>query len=133
VADVGFLCRNGRSPVTGIATILGRLRVPGILARCGAARRVRLSPEGSDLDHLKACARALYMGGVRAMIFSFHSPSVVPGNTPYVRSRDDLDEFLRRIDKFLLFFRDELGGAFASPDEILAMALERETTRTVAS
>ncbi|MSO77898.1 MAG: hypothetical protein EXQ87_13480 [Alphaproteobacteria bacterium] len=58
--------------------------------------------------------------GIRVLVFSFHSPSVTPGFTPYVRDQADLRSFLERIDGFLASFRTELGGRFASPDEVLA-------------
>ena len=29
--------------------------------------------------------------GLPVLVFSFHSPSLVPGHTPYVQSEDDLD------------------------------------------
>jgi hypothetical protein len=30
---------------------------------------------------------------LRLLDFSFHSPSLSPGHTPYVRTQDDLDDF----------------------------------------
>lgn len=123
VAAIGFLCRDGRALVTlDQATLLKRLHVPGILARLGAVQRVRLSPEGFTLAHLRASARTLIAAGVRVLVFSFHSPSIVPGCTPYVRDRTDLADFLTRISGFLRFFRDDLGGTFATPDNLLDLA-----------
>ena len=31
--------------------------------------------------------------GLPLLVFSFHSPSLRPGHTPYVRDEDDLDRF----------------------------------------
>jgi hypothetical protein len=123
VADVGFLCRNTRRLVRpdGLA-LLRAIHFGGILSRCGAITRIRLSPEGFELGHLKACARALVAAGVGVLVFSFHSPSLSPGFTPYVRDRDDLAEFLRRIDGFLGFFRSEIGGRFGTPGDAIAAA-----------
>jgi hypothetical protein len=81
--------------------------------------RIRLSPEGSHVSQLKACARGLVACGCQVLVFSFHSPSVVPGLTPYVRDRQDLVTFLGRIGGFLRFFREELGGRFVSVDDLL--------------
>jgi len=121
VADVGFLCRDARRRLEpDRSALLRRLRLPGILARLGAAQRLRLSPEGFELGHLKACAKTLCDAGVRVLVFSFHSPSVTPGFTPYVRDAAELRDFLARIEGFLGFFRDELRGTFATPDEVLA-------------
>ena len=121
VADVGFLCRAGRGLLAPERfPLLRHLRVPGILARVGAMERLRLSPEGFELEHLKACATALAHAGNAVLVFSFHSPSVTPGCTPYVRDREDLRRFLARIDGFLGFFRERLKGRFAGPDQVLA-------------
>jgi hypothetical protein len=119
VADVGVLCRAGKrlfDPEASAA--LRRLRVPGILARLRAVQRIRLSPEGFSLEHLKSCAATLVDAGYRVLLFSFHSPSLVPGFTPYVRDDADLAAFLNCMERFLRFFRDELGGRFASPDDV---------------
>jgi hypothetical protein len=124
VADVGFLCRNGKRILhPEHSPTVKRLRLLGLLARCGAMERIRLSPEGFSLDHLKSCARRLVDAGVRPLVFSFHSPSLVPGFTPYVSDRTQLTEFLHRIEGFLRFFRDELNGRFCTPDDVLSAAL----------
>ncbi|MBF0394910.1 MAG: hypothetical protein HQL38_19715 [Alphaproteobacteria bacterium] len=53
---------------------------------------------------------------------TYHSPSLEPGHTPYVRSRADLDRFLAWIADYLAFFHDEIGGVAATPGEILRLA-----------
>jgi hypothetical protein len=116
-ADVGFLCRKTRRLFEP-----GGFHLDGLLSRLGAITRVRLSPEGFDLAHLKACARALVAAGTGVLVFSFHSPSLVPGFTPYVRDNAELRAFLDRIDGFLRFFRSELGGVFGGPGDALATA-----------
>jgi hypothetical protein len=123
VADVGFLCRNAKRPFAADKhPFLRRIHLAGVLSRCGAMTRIRLTPEGFNLSHLKACAHALVASGVRVLVFSFHSPSLVPGFTPYVRDRDDLAEFIKRIDEFLRFFQNTLGGVFGRPADVLALA-----------
>ena len=123
VADVGYLCRDGRRLFAADGhALLRRIRLPGILSRCGAMTRIRLTPEGFELEDLKACARALVASGAEVLIFSFHSPSLVPGLTPYVRDRADLAEFAGRIDGFLRFFKHDIGGAFGGPGDALAAA-----------
>ena len=39
---------------------------------------------------MRRLTRALLARGQRTFVLSLHSPSVVPGNTPYVRSDADL-------------------------------------------
>jgi hypothetical protein len=41
--------------------------------------------------------------GHRVFSFTYHSPSLAPGNTPYVRSAADLRAFLQRIERYLDF------------------------------
>jgi hypothetical protein len=89
---------------------LERVRAVGVLARLGAANRIMLSPEGNTLGEMQALTRALVARGCRHMTLSFHSPSVEPGHTPYVRSQQDLDQFLGTIEQYCEFFMKEIGG-----------------------
>jgi hypothetical protein len=50
--------------------------------------------------------------------FSFHSPSVAPGHTPYVRDAADLARFFRWWDAALDLL-DRLGVRPASLDDLL--------------
>jgi phosphatidylinositol alpha-1,6-mannosyltransferase len=88
------------------------LRAAGLLARAGLLERITLSPEGSDLAAMLRLTRALLRRGERIFTLSYHSPSLEPGNTPYVQTARDLAVFLDRLSGFLSFFRDELGGVF---------------------
>ena len=45
------------------------------------------------------------------------SPSVQPGCTPYVRTDQDLHDFLARIDAYCEFFLGEIGGVASTPEE----------------
>jgi phosphatidylinositol alpha-1,6-mannosyltransferase len=84
----------------------------GLLARAGLVERITLSPEGSDLAAMCRLTRELLARGNRILTLSYHSPSLEPGHTPYVRNERDLAIFLDRLSGFLSFFRDEIGGAF---------------------
>jgi len=66
---------------------------PGLLARTGLLQRVSLTPEAMPAaDALQAVDAAL-ADGLRLLILSFHSPSLVPGHTPFVRDAADLARF----------------------------------------
>jgi len=93
------------------APALAGLRVPGILSRLGALERLMLSPEGYSLQHQKRLTKALLARGTRLFSFAFHSPSMQPGRTPYVRSESDLQDFLANCRQYFEFFLGELGGA----------------------
>ena len=99
------------------------LHAGGLLARAGLVERITLSPEGSDLAAMCRLTRALLAGGARVLTLSYHSPSLEPGHTPYVRNERDLAIFLDRISGFLSFFRDEIGGEFLTIAETRARLL----------
>ena len=98
--------------------------LPNLLARSGLLERLALTPEGLTLDDLKRLTRTLLKRGERLFTFVFHSQSVASGNTPYVRDDRELRAFLARIEGYLKFFTEDLGGegrsAIALRDELLA-------------
>jgi hypothetical protein len=97
-----------------------RARLPGVLSRLGLLDRVRLSPEGYALPDLVRLTRALLRRGMRVFVFSFHSPSIAPGYTPYVRSTSELRIFLDTCQRYLAFFMEELGGTSMTALEVKA-------------
>ncbi|HEY3909969.1 MAG TPA: polysaccharide deacetylase family protein [Stellaceae bacterium] len=101
---------------------LKALHVPGILAHLGLIERITLTPEGISFAEQRRLTLALLRKGHRVFSFTYHSPSLAPGNTPYVRSEADLRAFLRRIEEYLDFFTGKLGGRAATPFEIKALA-----------
>ena len=97
---------------------LSSLRLAGILARLQIVNRVMLSPEGNTLSEMCALARALHSRGLKVFTLSYHSPSLEPGHTPYVRSGKDLEQFLSCLDGFCEFFFGELQGVTGTPAEL---------------
>jgi hypothetical protein len=92
----------------------------GVMARLRLVDRIWLSPEGYvSSEHIRL-VRALYRDGLRIFSFAFHSPSVQPGNTPYVTSEADLQRFLSRCRRFFDFFMGDLGGIPSTPLELKA-------------
>jgi glycosyltransferase involved in cell wall biosynthesis len=96
-----------RSVFTGTVERTG---LPAALARTNLLERIRLSPEGFSLAEAKRLVRHMLSHRHRVFLLSYHSPSLVPGNTPYVRTADDLKKFLEWLDEFYCFFFEELGG-----------------------
>jgi hypothetical protein len=73
----------------GFQTLASR----GLLARTGLLERIALTPEGIPIEKaIKAVDVALSMN-IPILNFSFHSPSLAVGHTPYVRSEADLEQF----------------------------------------
>ncbi|MDZ7282236.1 polysaccharide deacetylase family protein [Sphingomonas sanguinis] len=92
----------------------------GMLARAGLLNRIPLTPEGVGIgDALAGIDRAV-ADGVRLLTFSFHSPTLEPGHTPYVRDARDRALFDRWWDA--VFDRLARHGVTAATiDEILAV------------
>lgn len=67
--------------------------ISGLLARTGIIGRVPLTPEGVPLKDACEAIRCLLDDDHRLFSLSFHTPSVVPGHTPYVRDATDLRRF----------------------------------------
>jgi hypothetical protein len=99
------------------------LYLPAVLARFRLLDRVVLTPEGITFEEQRRLTRAMLSRGHRVFSFTFHSPSLVPGNTPYVRDSGQLQSFLKRIEQYLEFFFGEIGGCAATPFEIKERAL----------
>jgi hypothetical protein len=111
---------------------LKALHVPGILARLHLIERISLTPEGVSFEEQRRLTRVLLRKGHRVFNFTYHSPSLVPGNTPYVKNEVDLRAFLGRIERYLDFFAGEVSGRAATPFEVKALA-ERSVTATCPS
>lgn len=114
-AYTGPLGRWGGSlqPVAGRVPSMG-----SALARTGLFRRIPLTPEGVTPREAMAAVDRLVRDGLRLLTFSFHSPSLAPGHTPYVRNERDLRAFYRWWDDMLAHLARR-GIAPASLDQVL--------------
>lgn len=65
----------------------------GLLAHVGLLERIPLTPEGVNRIEVTRGIDIAIDDGLPVLVFSFHSPSLQPGHTPYVRSEADLDAF----------------------------------------
>ncbi|MDE2595923.1 MAG: polysaccharide deacetylase family protein [Sphingomonadales bacterium] len=68
-------------------------QVRGLLARVGMLERIPLTPEGVTVEEAIRGIDIAIDEGLPVLVFSFHSPSLSPGFTPYVRSEAELDQF----------------------------------------
>ncbi|QIG79926.1 polysaccharide deacetylase family protein [Stakelama tenebrarum] len=98
-----------------------RMPFGGALSRLGLLSRIALTPEDMPVDEVLEAIRIALGEGVRVLNFSYHSPSIVPGHTPYVRDAADLAEFNRWWDE-VLDLLDRLGVRAASIDDLVAAA-----------
>jgi len=65
----------------------------GALSRVGLLERIPLTPEGVTTDEAIRGTDIAIDEGLPVLVFSFHSPSLAPGHTPYVKSESELDDF----------------------------------------
>ena len=103
------------------------LHLPGIFARLGLFERIVLTPEGITWQEHQRLTRTLYKAGQRVFSFTYHSPSLAVGYTPYVQSEQDLTGFLDKFERYFDFFFGELGGRAATPAEIRALLPTEQT------
>ena len=95
----------------------------GLFARAGLLSRVALTPEDMPLrDALEAIAVATGEG-LRLLNFAFHSPSLAPGHTPYVRDAADLARFYAWWDAVLTDLARRGVQAASLEDVIVAAGL----------
>jgi len=94
------------------------------LARLGLSERIALTPEGIPAERACKAIDIAVAQRLPVLNFSFHSPSLQPGNTPYVRTDADLAAFYRWWDVVLAHLaKRDIEPTTAS--EILAMAERR--------
>jgi hypothetical protein len=116
---VGWL-RKGGTPLYRRVTspAMRRTRLASVVARLRLMERIRLSPEDYNEAEMKRLTSTLLEDGIRVFVFSFHSPSVMPGGTPYVRSQADLVRFLDKCRKYFDFFFGRLNGVAMTPIQL---------------
>lgn len=118
----GALRQQGRV----LHRIAGKVpRGRGVLARTGLLSRVPLTPEGVDIGEAVAAVRVAVKQNLKLLTFSFHSPSLVPGNTPYVR--DDAD--LARFHNWWSLMLDELERLDVRPIALADLIVSSERAR----
>lgn len=94
----------------GLGPLLERFSGPSgaagkILHTLRLLRRTWLSPEVSAIEQMVALTKILLRNGSPLVNLFFHSSSLHPGLTPYVRSENDRSMFVGRIREYLDFSR----------------------------
>ena len=100
-ATVGFFQKNFhrcQQITKACENLLGKiLRVKGILDRMGLVNKHWLSPELSDAISMVKLARRMELNGYPCINMSFHSNSLLPGCSPFVRTAKEEEIFLKRL------------------------------------
>jgi hypothetical protein len=93
-------------------------------------RSATLNPEVSPMKDMVALTHALIEEGVRHLHLYFHSPTLCPGLTPFVHTRDQRDRFVARIEEYIEWACSIAKLRFATVAEAAAI-LEPELSATV--
>lgn len=76
----------------------------GLLSKLGLLDRIALTPEGVSIEEALRGVDIALDDRLPIIVLSFHSPSLAPGYTPYVRNEDDVDrlyEWFRQVYAYL--------------------------------
>lgn len=108
------------SRVTPVSNVSRRreLGASMYLRRLRLARRAMLSPEGFRLNELQTLTESLVGRGLEVLTLSFHSPSLAPGHTPFVRSQADRADFLATIRAYAEWCVRHIGVRFMTCSEV---------------
>jgi hypothetical protein len=77
------------------------LRLPGVMNHALDLRRVILSPETDTASDMLAVSRRIIEEGGRHLHMFFHSNSLVPGLTPFVRTTGELEGLYASIERYV--------------------------------
>ncbi len=104
-ATVGFTRGDWRrwGPVDRLLSSRGIrvFRTLGILARLGIIETLALCPELYRLELMIQLTEVALQRRLPILNFFFHSGSLVPGKSPYVRAPSELEAFLGSIERYL--------------------------------
>ncbi len=119
----GFFQRNSELCGQILKNILKRefvrnMKLIGILDRGRIINMRWLSPELTSGEDMLILAERLVRYGATFLNMCFHSTSLLPGKSPFVRNRRDLQRFLLRIKMFLQYACDA-GWEFVALREII--------------
>ena len=87
----------------GLRRLPGGHFVTGALSKLGVLNHVAISPELHLVPPMIRLTHSMLSRGTRVINLFFHSPTLLPGCSPFVRTEADAEAFLARIDQFLEF------------------------------
>lgn len=95
----------------------------------GLIRRVGLTPETHSVADMLSVSRSLIASGVRQLHLFWHSPSLMPGLSPFVRSDADLDRFYGSIEDYVSALAAISDVTFATVSEAADRLAPASSTR----
>ena len=91
-----------------------------VLRAAGLLRMRWLRPSYSSIEDMCGLARELSRQGEPVLNVLFHSSEAIAGGSPYNRTQSELEAFLDRLERFVVFAIRELGAAPATFAEFRA-------------
>jgi hypothetical protein len=76
------------------------LHAKGLASQLNIFRKILLSPEIEETDHMLRLSRLLIHGGIRVLNMFFHSNSLVPGLNPFITTDAQLKAFYTRLTTY---------------------------------
>lgn len=99
-----------------------------ILSRTGLLERIALTPEGIPAHTaIQGIDNALAQN-IGLLTFSFHSPSLAPGFTSYVKNQEDLEQFYHWW-KMIFAHLDKRGVKPCSVDDVVSLKQAKPSTK----
>lgn len=121
-ATIGFLQSNfarcGRILKTVRSKPFAYFKLVGILYKLNIVNKVWLSPETTDSKTMIKLANNMLRNNHTVINMVFHSPTLMAGLTPFVRTKADEASFLKRIREFLVFANDNGIGSVRLSDSL---------------
>jgi len=100
-ATVGFLQKNFKmcqQYTKKFENSVGRrLRLKGILNKLNILNKVSLSPETSDSESMNSLMGVMLENKYSYLNYTFHSSSLLPGLSPFVRNENDENHFRQKL------------------------------------
>jgi hypothetical protein len=101
VVEVPLSCGFGRGPFTLWGRVDRALDRPGLRRLRRLCKRTVLSPELASAAEMLTLSRRLLERGARHLHLSWHSPSLMPGLSPFAVTAADVDRLYARVERYL--------------------------------
>ena len=95
-----------RLHLTLSTSFLKHFRLVGILWKLGAIRKIHLSPELASADDMVKLVKAAIKKEHRVIHMFFHSSSLMPGASPYVKNTADKEKLYQKIKAVFSYLQE---------------------------
>ena len=87
-------------------SFLKHFRLVGILWKLGIMRKIHLTPELTSADNMIALIKSTMKRGHRVIHIFFHSSSLLPGASPYVKNSEDKEKLYQKIEDVFSYLQE---------------------------